>query len=105
MATPFEQRVYSIVKKVPAGKVTTYGAIARALGTNGYRAVGLALSKNSSHLETPCHRVVGADGSLKSWAWGVDGKIAALKAEGVTVENGKVADFSRVALLDLPSVV
>jgi hypothetical protein len=40
--------------------------------------------------------VVGVDGSLKSWAWGIDGKIAALKAEGVEVKNCKIADFDRV---------
>jgi O-6-methylguanine DNA methyltransferase len=101
MATAFEQKVYAVVRKVPPGNVTTYAAVARALGTNGFRAVGLALSKNPSHLETPCHRVVGADGSLKNWAWGVDGKIAALRAEGVHVENGKVADFEHVVLQEI----
>ena len=88
----------AVVKRVPPGKVTTYTAVAEALGTKGFRAVGTALSKNPSHLETPCHRVVGIDGSLKSWAWGIDGKIAALKSEGVSVENGKVADFDNVVM-------
>jgi methylated-DNA-[protein]-cysteine S-methyltransferase len=101
MTTAFEQKVYEIVRKIPPGRVTTYRAVARALGTNGFRAVGLALSKNPSHLDTPCHRVVGSDGSLKSWAWGVDGKIAALAAEGVCVENGKVADFDSVVLQEI----
>ena len=101
MATEFEKKVYAVVRKVPKGRVTTYSAVAHAMGSKAYRAVGLALSKNPSHLETPCHRVVGSDGSLKNWAWGVDGKIAALKAEGVNVEKGKIANFDQVVILKL----
>jgi O-6-methylguanine DNA methyltransferase len=100
--TAFDQRVYSVVQQVPLGHVTTYAAVARALGTSGYRAVGSALSRNPSHLETPCHRVVGSDGSLKSWAWGAHMKIAILRAEGVRVENGKVLDFDKIVLRVLP---
>jgi methylated-DNA-[protein]-cysteine S-methyltransferase len=62
--TIFEMLVYDFVRSVPAGKVTTYGTVARVLGKGTARAVGTALSKNPFAPEVPCHRVVRADGSL-----------------------------------------
>jgi len=64
-ATFFEQ-VYQLVRTVPAGKVTTYGAIAKALGTPDARRVGHALHSNPDNKKTPCHRVVYSDGRLAS---------------------------------------
>ena len=98
MATPFQQKVWAITAKVPKGKVTTYAAIAHAMGTGAYRAVGGALNKNPSHLKTPCHRVVGSDGSLGGWAWGPERKIKALKAEGIFVKDNKIVDFEKVVV-------
>jgi len=60
----FFQQVYDLVQKVPAGKVTTYGAIAKALGTPDARRVGHALHANPDGEKTPCHRVVFTDGRL-----------------------------------------
>jgi methylated-DNA-[protein]-cysteine S-methyltransferase len=91
-------RVYEFVSKVPAGRVTTYGAIGRALGTRAYRAIGQILSRNPNAPEVPCHRVVTSDGSLggfmgsKSKA-SMDNKAALLGLEGVEVKEGKVVDF------------
>jgi methylated-DNA-protein-cysteine methyltransferase related protein len=59
----FFDQVFQIVKKVPKGKVVTYGEIARALGTKDARRVGQALHANSSDL-VPCHRVVNKEGRL-----------------------------------------
>ncbi len=59
----FFEDVYSLVKKVPVGKVTTYGEIARALGTRDARKVGWAMHANP-HEDVPCHRVVNKDGKL-----------------------------------------
>ena len=67
----FFDKVYELVRKIPAGKVTTYGEIARALGTRDARRVGHALHANPSGDTTPCHRVVTKDGQLsESYAFG-----------------------------------
>lgn len=61
--TPFFQRVYSAVRKIPNGKVSTYGRIAEMIGTRDARRVGHALHANADP-SCPCHRVVFADGRL-----------------------------------------
>ncbi|HKC04386.1 MAG TPA: MGMT family protein [Patescibacteria group bacterium] len=60
----FFERVYKIVRKIPEGKVMTYGAIAEALGTKDARRVGQALHANPDPEDVPCHRVVNKDGRL-----------------------------------------
>ena len=63
MATPFQRKVLKKVALIPYGKVTTYGAIARAAGNSkASRAVGMANSRNPLPIVIPCHRVVAADG-------------------------------------------
>lgn len=59
----FFEKVYSLVRKIPKGKVTTYGEIASALGTRDARRIGHALHANPTQ-DTPCHRVVNKDGRL-----------------------------------------
>lgn len=87
----FNDKCYAILKTIPKGKVTTYKAIALALGSKGYRAVGNAMNKNPYDTEIyPCHRVVGSDGSLTGYAHGLDAKIKRLKSEGIEVTNNKV---------------
>lgn len=64
------EKIYEEVKKIPKGKVSTYGEIARKIGTTP-RVVGFALHKNPDPKNIPCHRVVFKDGSLsKSYAFG-----------------------------------
>ena len=86
----FNQKVWAVCACVPKGKVTTYAAIAKKLGTQAYRAVGNALNKNPYAPKIPCHRVVGSDGSLTGFAGGLDKKKRLLQAEGVQFANGKV---------------
>jgi methylated-DNA-[protein]-cysteine S-methyltransferase len=86
----FNEKVWAVCARVPKGKVTTYAAIARKLGTVAYRAVGNAMNKNPHAPRVPCHRVVGSDGSLTGFASGVEKKKRLLKAEGVVFANGKV---------------
>lgn len=81
--------------QVPEGKVTTYKAIAHALGTKAYRAVGNAMNKNPDAPVVPCHRVVGVDGKLTGYAFGLKKKTALLRGEGVAVENDKVVDLKK----------
>ena len=95
--TDFEFRVLNVLKRVPAGRVTTYGALAAAVGRPGAgRAVGNALNKNPDAPITPCHRVVYSDGRLGGYARGAKKKTEILKREGVIIKNGRVADFRKI---------
>ena len=90
--TQFQKEVYQLCKAIPKGKVTTYKAIAEALGTKAYRAVGSALNKNP-YAAVPCHRVIAADGSLGGFAHGKARKKQMLEKEGV-IMNDDTIDLS-----------
>lgn len=82
--TPFRQAVWDILRRIPYGQTATYGAIARELGSEkASQAVGSAVGRNPISLIIPCHRVVGATGSLTGYAGGIEKKIWLLKLEGV----------------------
>lgn len=90
MENNFFERVYEFVKKVPKGKVVTYGDVARAIGApRCARQVGWALHCNPQQGVIPCHRVVFADGSLTSgFAFGgINIQKAMLLSEGVEVSD------------------
>jgi len=94
--TEFQRAVWRALLQIPAGKVTSYGEIARAIGRPGaVRAVGSAVGKNPFAPEVPCHRVVPADGRIGRYSGGegVATKIALLEAEGVRVEGGRIVEF------------
>ena len=95
MATPFQQQVWDALRLIPRGRVTTYGAIARYLGTGAARAVGSAVGKNPDAPTVPCHRVVRSDGTVGEYSGGegVATKIKLLADEGVTTRNGRILDF------------
>lgn len=81
--TPFEEKVYEVVKKIPIGKVLTYKEVARLVGRPlAFRAVGNALNKNPFAPAVPCHRVVRSDGRVGGYAQGTKAKIKILKQEG-----------------------
>ncbi len=90
---------YNLVKQIPRGRVSTYGALARALGDiRAARACGVMLSQNPDPPNIPCHRVVMSDGSLGGFTHpeGLKRKIELLRKEGVRIENGRVVDFKKV---------
>lgn len=93
----FAEKVYTLCKRVPKGKVTTYKEIGKALGGKGqiYRAVGVALNKNPYALKVPCYRVVSSDGSIGGFAGGVRKKIVLLKKEGVFVKKNNIVNFEK----------
>ncbi len=94
----FAGRVYAAVRRIPAGKVATYAAVAATVGSpQAVRAVGNALHANPDPSRTPCHRVVRADGSLGGYAFGGAAKRRRLAAEGVVTVRGRV-DLGRFAL-------
>jgi methylated-DNA-[protein]-cysteine S-methyltransferase len=117
----FYEKCYSVLRKVPKGKITTYKAIAHQLHSKAYRAVGTAMNKNpygystvsseavrnrrsgfrgdskrtSGFFLVPCHRVVNSDGNVGGFFSGTHKKIAMLKKEGITVVNGEIVDFEK----------
>lgn len=94
--TPFQKKVYAACGKIPAGRVSTYSEISRAIGhLKSARAVGNALNKNPFAPRVPCHRVVKNDGTLGGFASGEEKKRLILKKEGLRVEKGKIVDFEK----------
>lgn len=83
---------YDTVKKIPQGKVATYGQLAKICGLRSPRLVGYLLHQNPDPKNIPCHRVVNRDGRLaKNFAFGgVDGQADKLNTEGVIVNDSKV---------------
>jgi methylated-DNA-[protein]-cysteine S-methyltransferase len=73
--TPFQQTVWDQLRRIPYGETRSYGDLADALGNPGAsRAVGLANGKNPIGIIVPCHRVVGANGSLTGYGGGLERK-------------------------------
>ena len=97
--TKFQEKVYSVLKKIPKGQVSTYGAIAKVLGNKSYRAVGNALNKNPYSPKVPCHRVVKSNGEVGGFAHGTRKKIEMLRKEGITINRGKV-DLKKFGIKD-----
>jgi len=82
MMLSFRDKVFEVVKKIPKGKVMTYGQVAKKVGNlKAYRAVGNILNKNYDPL-IPCHRVIRSDGKLGGYNRGEDKKRELLKKEG-----------------------
>jgi methylated-DNA-[protein]-cysteine S-methyltransferase len=72
---PFERRVWAALLTIPAGETTSYGAIARQIGSPGAsRAVGMANGANPIAIIVPCHRVIGANGTLTGYGGGLERK-------------------------------
>lgn len=92
----FYDRVYEIVKRIPEGKVSTYGQIALLLGSpRASRAVGYALHHNPYFGIVPCHRVVNREGRLaRTFAFGGEEKQRAmLEAENIKVSEKNIVDL------------
>jgi methylated-DNA-[protein]-cysteine S-methyltransferase len=82
--TPFQQRVWTALTAIPAGTTTTYGALAAGIGRpRAVRAVGAANGANPIAIVVPCHRLVGADGTLTGYGGGLERKRWLLAHEGV----------------------
>lgn len=88
-----EHEVYKKLLKVPKGKVTTYGELAKAVGLkNGQRAIGRIMNKNPFPVIVPCHRVILSSGKIGGYAWGEKIKTNMLSQEGVKIKQGKILD-------------
>ncbi len=85
VGSPFQQRVWAALRLIPYGTTRTYGDLARQLGSSA-RAIGRANATNPICLIVPCHRVIGADGSLTGFAFGEPIKHTLLAHEGALNE-------------------
>ncbi len=87
--TTFERRVWELLRGIPYGTTTSYGALAHRLGDpRATRAVGAANGKNPIPIIVPCHRVVGARGDLTGFGGGIDCKRWLLEHEGALMRLG-----------------
>lgn len=89
VGTPFRQQVWQLLLEIPYGQTTSYGALAaelarqRGIPRMAAQAVGGAVGANPICIIVPCHRVIGADGSLTGYGGGLDNKRALLTLEGI----------------------
>ncbi|MFH8349496.1 methylated-DNA--[protein]-cysteine S-methyltransferase [Streptomyces sp. NPDC018045] len=90
--TPFQQRVWQALEAVPYGETATYGEIATRIGAPraAVRAVGTAIGRNPLLIVRPCHRVIGADGTLTGYAGGLHRKEQLLRLEGAACVTGRL---------------
>lgn len=85
--TPFQQRVWKRILSIPYGETVSYGTIAKTVAAEmgavrmSAQAVGNAVGKNPIPVIVPCHRVMGADGNMTGYAWGIDRKRFLLELE------------------------
>lgn len=92
----FFEKVYEVARKIPYGRVTSYGAIAKYLGAaRSARMVGWAMNSSSKHKDVPAHRVVNRNGILtgKHHFQGTNLMQQLLESEGIKVINNKIIDF------------
>lgn len=96
IGTPFQIEVWEILYSIPYGKTMTYGEIAKIIAKRkgiqrmSAQAVGGAVGRNEISIIVPCHRVVGANGSLTGYAGGIDKKTALLRLEKIDVMETKL---------------
>jgi methylated-DNA-[protein]-cysteine S-methyltransferase len=82
--TPFQKDVWTALRRIPAGTTISYSTLAKRIGhSSAVRAVGTANGANPVAIVVPCHRVIGADGSLTGYGGGLDRKRWLLSHEGV----------------------
>jgi len=94
----FFERVYEVVRQIPSGRVTSYGAIAKALGAaRSARMVGYAMNASHAIEDVPAHRVVNRKGMLtgKFHFEGTNLMQQLLESEGIKVENNQIVDFEK----------
>ncbi|MQA91051.1 MAG: methylated-DNA--[protein]-cysteine S-methyltransferase [Gemmatimonas sp.] len=92
--TPFQMRVWEGLRSIPYGQTISYGELAHRIGDpKAVRAVGSANGRNPLPIVLPCHRVIGADGSLTGYGGGLDRKRTLLELEGVALAGTRQAEL------------
>jgi len=92
--TRYEIDVWQLLRDIPMGETTTYGALAAKLGTRDAREITEAIGANPIAILVPCHRVVKKDGSISGYRWGVYRKRALLAREQKAARNEKLVDLT-----------
>ena len=88
--TPFQREVWHALRDIPAGKTASYAELAQRIGRpTAVRAVGLANGSNPIGIVVPCHRVIGANGSLTGYGGGIERKRWLLEHEGVDTKHSR----------------
>ncbi len=98
--TAFQERVWQELQRIPYGSTISYGELAERIGESGWkasRAVGQANATNPIAIVVPCHRVIGADGTLTGYAAGLSFKAKLLALEGALAPDALVRPSPRVA--------
>jgi methylated-DNA-[protein]-cysteine S-methyltransferase len=91
-----DYEIYELLKKIPIGKLTTYGDIAKHLGKPGQsRTIGKILNKNKNPINIPCHRVINSNGNLGGYKFGKELKKILLKREGMEISKDKIVNFNK----------
>lgn len=96
----FDEKIWSLMRKIPKGRVTTYKILAQQINSRAYRAVGNACRRNPYAPLVPCHRVVNSDGGIGGFSGATSGKqirkkIRMLRKEGVHVRKGRIVNFEK----------
>jgi len=92
---------YDLVRQIPPGRVSSYGAVANALGDKvASRAVGRMMNQNPDADSMPCFKIVHSDGSLGGFGLGINDKIRRLRNDGIQVKDGRIVDFEQVFFVD-----
>lgn len=92
---------YDLVRQIPKGKISTYGAVAKALGDIvASRAVGRMMNQNPDPDNMPCYKIVHSDGRLGGFGRGIDDKIRRLKQDDILVKDDRIVDFENVLFDD-----
>lgn len=88
--THFQREVWEALLRVPYGTTCTYGEVARAIARpRAHRAVATAIAQNPVSILVPCHRVIGADGALRGFRWGIDTKARLISWEAGVARDGQ----------------
>ena len=94
-----DQDVYVLLSKIPPGRVSTYGDIAKALGhPKAARAIGRIIANNPNPISIPCHRVVKSNGEIGGFTYGEQRKREILEKEGIKFQNRIVENFEEQRL-------
>jgi methylated-DNA-[protein]-cysteine S-methyltransferase len=94
--TPFQRKVWQALRQIPCGRTLSYGALAKRIGREtAVRAVGHANGDNPISIVVPCHRVIGANGTLTGYGGGIERKRWLLAHEGASVASGAAASRAR----------
>jgi AraC family transcriptional regulator, regulatory protein of adaptative response / methylated-DNA-[protein]-cysteine methyltransferase len=87
--TPYEIRIWNLLREIAVGETISYGALAEKFGTRDARDVTAAIGANPIAVLVPCHRVIKKDGSISGYRWGVRRKRALLEREQMALRGGK----------------